>query len=134
MKHTIRILTLLLLCFGAQSLSAKSSTVLDITQQNFTQTIHGKQPVLVKFWAPWCRPCREMSPRFAHVSKSFVGKVLFAELNVDEQKQIAATYQVRSIPTTILFINGKEMDRFTGGLSREQIAYWAGEIVKGRYK
>ena len=130
----MHILILLLLCFGTQSLNAKSSTVLDLTQQNFTQTIHGKQPVLVKFWAPWCRPCREMSPRFAHVSKSFVGKVLFAELNVDQQKQIAGNYRVHSIPTTILFINGEEMDRFRGGLSREQIAYWAGEIVKGRYK
>ncbi len=134
MKQTIRIYMLLLLSFGVQSLNAKSSTVLDLTQQNFIQTIHSKQPVLVKFWAPWCRPCREMSPRFAHVSKSFIGKVLFAELNVDEQQQIAGNYKVHSIPTTILFINGKEMDRFRGGLSREQIAYWAGEIVKGRYK
>ena len=118
---------------GVQSLSAGDRTVINLTNKNFQEHISGEKPVLVKFWASWCGPCRRMTPKFKKVSKSYVGKVVFAELNVDEQQSIARAYNVRSIPTTILFINGKEMDRVTGGLDTNQIEYWASEVVKGRY-
>ena len=133
MKKIVRILTVTSMLIGVHSLSASSSTVLDLTRKNFQRVVSSKKPVLVKFWASWCGPCRKMTPKFKKVSRSYVGKVVFAELNVDEQKAIASAYNVRSIPTTILFINGKEMDRVTGGLGTKQIEYWASEVVKGRY-
>ncbi len=133
MKKIVKILMVTSMLIGVQSLSAGNRTVIDLTNKNFQERISGEKPVLVKFWASWCGPCRRMTPKFKKVSKSYVGKVVFAELNVDEQQSIARAYNVRSIPTTILFIKGKEMDRVTGGLDTNQIEYWASEVVKGRY-
>jgi thioredoxin len=133
MNKIVKILMVASMLIGVQSLSAGNRTVIDLTSKNFQKLTSGKKPVLVKFWASWCGPCRRMTPKFKKVSKSYVGKVVFAELNVDEQQSIARAYNVRSIPTTILFINGKEMDRVTGGLDTNQIEYWASEVVKGRY-
>jgi len=133
MKKIVKILMVASMLIGVQSLSAGRSTVIDLTRKNFQRVVSSKKPVLVKFWASWCGPCKRMTPKFKKVSRSYVGKIVFAEVNVDRQKAIAKAYHVRSIPTTILFINGKEMDRITGGLGTDQIKYWASEIVKGRY-
>jgi len=134
MKNRYYALCVLFLLLFSQPLSARGSTVTVLTKENFVQVMQEGKPVFVKFWASWCRPCREMAPKYAKVSRSYVGKVHFTEVNVDQQKEIANFYKVHTIPTTILFIDGKEMDRFTGGLSAEQIDYWANEIIKGRYK
>ncbi len=133
MKKIVKILMVASMLIGVQSLSAGESTVIDLTRKNFQHVISANKPVLVKFWASWCGPCRKMTPKFKKVAKSYTKKMIFAELNVDDQRAIAKAYKVRSIPTTILFINGKEMDRITGGLDTKQIKYWASEIVRGRY-
>jgi thioredoxin len=133
MKKIVKILMVASMLIGVQSLSAGESTVIDLTRKNFQRVISANKPVLVKFWASWCGPCRKMTPKFKKVAKSYTEKMIFAELNVDDQRAIAKAYKVRSIPTTILFINGKEMDRITGGLDTKQIKYWASEIVRGRY-
>jgi thioredoxin len=133
MKKIVKILMVTSMLVGVQSLNAGNSTVIDLNRKNFQQILSSKKPVLVKFWAAWCGPCRRMTPKYKKVSKSYVNKIIFTELNVDKQQAIASRYDIQSIPTTILFINGKEMDRFTGGLDTKQIEYWASEIVKGRY-
>ena len=134
MKKTVKILIVAFSFLLLYPVYASSSSLLILTEKNFQQTIMGERPVLVKFWAAWCEPCRRMAPKFRKVSKSYVGQILFAELNVDKAKEIANRYQVNTIPTTILFIKGKEMDRFTGGLNVNQIDYWASEILRGRYE
>jgi len=134
MKKIVKILILFSVSLLVEPLSASDRHVLTLTESNFQKTIMGEKPVLVKFWASWCRPCLQMAPRFKQVAGSYVGKVVFAEVNIDSARAVANAYNVRSVPTTILFMHGKEMDRVRGSLNRRQLDYWAGEIVRGRYE
>lgn len=88
--------------------------VADITDATFEEKVlKGKLPVFVDFWAPWCGPCKMAAPVIDQLSESYKGKVEFAKVNVDEN-QIAGKYGVMSIPTTILFKDGKEVSRQVG--------------------
>lgn len=84
-----------------------------LNTKNFkTQTRSGL--VLVDFWAPWCGPCKMMSPILNDVAEEMDGEAFIGKLNVDQNQPIAKKYKVRSIPTTILFKNGQEINRFVG--------------------
>lgn len=89
-----------------------SQKIITLTDQDFVNQTKNKL-ILVDFWAPWCAPCRMMAPVLNELSnkldKAFVGK-----LDVEKNQGIAAKYHVRSIPTLIVFKNGKEVDRFVG--------------------
>ena len=78
--------------------------------------------VLVDFWAPWCGPCRIVGPIVEEIAKDFEGKAKIGKLNVDENSDTAATYEVMSIPTMIIFKNGKEVDKIVGAQTKEKIA------------
>jgi thioredoxin 1 len=77
------------------------STV-DLTQENFEQTIHNNSIVLIDFWAPWCGPCRAFAPVYETASEKHPD-VVFAKVNTEEQQELAGAFQVRSIPTLMLF-------------------------------
>lgn len=119
---------------ATQIVSANNTNLIEITPKSFNKIIHSNKPVFVKFWASWCGPCMKMAPKYKKASKYYVDKIIFGEINVDQYGKFAKSNGVKSIPTTILFIKGKEVDRFTGGLSLKQIRYWADEVAKGRYK
>jgi thioredoxin 1 len=91
------------------------SALADVTQSNFdTEVLKSQQPVLVDFWAPWCGPCRMLSPIVEKVATAHTGKAKFVKLNTDDNPGIAGQYQVSGIPCLILFKNGQPVDRIVG--------------------
>ena len=82
-------------------------------------------PVLVDVWAPWCGPCRGMAPQFARAAKMLEPNVRFLKLNADEQPAISARYNIRSIPTMLLFKNGRLAAQTAGAMDADRIAAWA---------
>ena len=91
-----------------------------LTDQNFQNKIKSGT-FLVYFWASWCMPCKMMAPVLNEVAEEAGDKVTIAKLNVDEQKATAARFSVRSIPTMILFQNGKEVKRIVGVKSKDYL-------------
>ena len=89
--------------------------MIDLTKDSFeSEVLKSRLPVIVDFWAPWCGPCRIVSPVLEKLSKEYTGKLKFAKLNVDDNQEIAAKFDVRGIPCMIMFSNGRELDRVIG--------------------
>ena len=79
-----------------------------------TNVLKSETPVLVDFWAEWCGPCRMVGPAVEQLSKTMDGKIKVAKLNVDENQEIAMKYGIKSIPSLLLFKEGKEIGRTIG--------------------
>ena len=93
---------------------------IDIVDQNFdAQVLQNKLPVLVDFWAEWCGPCKMAGPGLDELSEVYKDKLLIVKLNVDQNPVNSQKYGIMSIPTTILFKNGKEIDRQVGFSGKE---------------
>lgn len=87
----------------------------------FDELINSDTPVLVDFWADWCGPCHMLAPVIKEVASDLSGKVKVIKIDVDKNQAIAGKYQIRSIPTMILFRNGNPIWRQSGVLTKEQI-------------
>ncbi|MFC1559794.1 thioredoxin [Candidatus Margulisiibacteriota bacterium] len=98
------------------------SNAKDVNDQNFEQeVIKSDTPVLVDFWAAWCGPCRMIAPVIDAVAEQYGGKLKVMKLNVDDNPKTAGSFAVMSIPTLALFKNGKEIERFIGLMSKEDL-------------
>ena len=105
------------------------SKPIDVTDANFDEIISKYDTVVVDFWAPWCGPCKMIEPSIKKLASEMRGKVVFAELNVDENPKVAMRYRVMSIPTLILFRKGKMMDRSVGALPYDLLKDWIGRYL-----
>ena len=90
-------------------------TVLHLTDKDFEEKIiKSDKPSLVDFFAPWCGPCKMVAPVMDSLAEKYRGKIVIAKINVDEEQRYAGQFGVMSIPTVIIFNNGKEVDRQVG--------------------
>lgn len=100
---------------------AEEQDALNITDTNFDTMIQGTKPVLVDFWAPWCGPCRMMSPIIEELAKEYKDKAGIYKLNIDDNAHTPAVHNVSSIPTLIIFKNGQPVDRMTSVVTKSAI-------------
>lgn len=114
-------------CKTPLKLGSKPETVTDAT---FAAKVERSPlPVVVDMWAPWCGPCRAMAAVIDELATSMSGRVRMAKLNVDENPQIAARYNIASIPTLLVMKGGREIDRLVGLQSTEAISQRLNQLI-----
>jgi len=100
----------------------EQTQVVELTANNFDETVlTASQPVLVDFWAPWCAPCRLMTPVVDALAEIFTGRLIVGKVNVDRHPALAAPYGVTNIPTLKLFIGGEAVRTWVGAHYQEQL-------------
>ncbi|WP_337862778.1 thioredoxin [Nitrososphaera sp.] len=92
-----------------------------LTDSNFASEVARYPIILVDFWAPWCGPCRMVAPAIDQLAKEYAGRVVFGKLNVDESPRTAGAFGVQSIPTMMIFKNGKAVDVMVGAMPKGAI-------------
>jgi thioredoxin 1 len=96
--------------------------IADVTQENFEQEVIKSQlPVVVDFWAPWCKPCQMIAPLTEKLAEDYKGKVKFCKLDVEQNPQIATRYGVMSIPFLLFFKEGQPVDQVVGAVTESKL-------------
>ena len=99
-----------------------SQATLHLTEAAFDQTLaEHKGAIVVDFWAEWCGPCKAIAPTLDELATEYAGRVTIAKVNVDEHPGLAARFQVRSIPTLLIFKGGQVIDQVVGAVPKAQI-------------
>jgi len=98
------------------------NSTMNFTDAGFdTDVLNSNEPVLVDFWAEWCGPCRQMGPTIDIIASEYAGKAKVGKLNVDEHGQIAMRYNIKGIPTLLLFKGGKVVDQRVGAVGKAEV-------------
>jgi thioredoxin 1 len=98
-----------------------SGKPLDLTDAMFKKFLNDNPMAVIDVWAPWCGPCRFVSPVVEEIAKDYAGKISFGKLNVDQNRRTAAQYGIMSIPTLLVFKNGQLVDKIIGAMPRERL-------------
>ncbi|MDE1971876.1 MAG: thioredoxin [Hyphomicrobiales bacterium] len=114
--------------------AAAEALVKETTTQTFVNDVieeSKRQPVLIDFWAPWCGPCKQLTPILEKTVRAAKGKVRLVKMNIDEHPQIPGQMGIQSIPAVIAFVNGQPADGFMGALPESQVIAFLERLTKG---
>jgi putative thioredoxin len=120
---------------GGGMTAAAETVVSETTTQGFVKDVieeSKRQPVLVDFWAPWCGPCKQLTPILEKAVKAAKGKVKLAKMNIDEHPAIPGQMGIQSIPAVIAFANGQPVDGFMGALPEAQVVAFLERVTKSK--
>jgi thioredoxin 1 len=107
-----------------------AENVIELTDATFDEILSSAEgPVLVDFWAPWCGPCKMITPIIAEIADEYQGRVTVAKVDTDEHREAAVEYAINAIPTIILFNNGKIKKKWVGLTSKKDIRTELEELV-----
>lgn len=107
--------------------------MLEVSEAAFSQQVlKSALPVMVEFGAEWCGPCKRLEPELEKLAAEWAGKVVLMHVNVDQAASLVASFGIMGVPTVILFVNGKEMARFTGLTSRDKIIQKFAPYLNGK--
>jgi thioredoxin 1 len=102
--------------------SATTSDFEDVVVKN-------DKPVLLDFWAPWCGPCKALAPTLDEIAREYEGELDIVKVDIDQSPELAERFNVRGVPTLIMFDKGEEKSRTMGGLSRTRLDAFVGDVV-----
>jgi len=120
---------------GATTVAAGDGAIKDATTQTFMKDVieeSKNQPVLVDFWAPWCGPCKQLTPILEKAVKAAKGKVKLVKMDIDKNPEIPGQLGIQSIPAVIAFVNGQPADGFMGALPEGQVVAFLERLTKGK--
>ena len=110
-----------------------SKNIIEVSQENFVELVvkgSEKKPVIVDFWAPWCAPCKQLTPIIEKTAASFQDKIILAKINIDENQSIAAQMQIQSIPMVYAFSNGQVVEGFQGNIAESEVLDFFKKVLK----
>ncbi len=109
-----------------------SDLTLELTDANFAATVEDADvPVLVDFWAPWCGPCKHLSPVVEKVAELYAGRLRVAKLNTDDNPAVASRFNIRSIPTLLFFRGGQVVDSVVGAVPESKLTEKVDAVLGG---
>ena len=107
-----------------------SANTKPVTDESFSaDVLQAEGPVLVDFWAEWCGPCRAIAPALEEIGAEYAGKLTIAKVNIDENPQTPNTYNVRGIPTLVLFKDGKAVSTKVGAAPKSVLKEWVASTI-----
>src|SRR5436853_7320543 len=119
---------------GAATATVTDGLIKETTTQSFVKDVieeSKRQPVLIDFWAPWCGPCRQLTPILEKAVRAAKGKVKMVKMNIDEHPAIPGQMGIQSIPAVIAFVDGRPADGFMGAIPEGQVTGFIDKLTKG---